>query len=78
MPPAGMCEPLVVRDIVWRDMSEDRVIWDEFRERDVSEDMLPFETMLPSPHRGEPGTTAVAAPFCVSGTERPKLGFEVW
>lgn len=71
MLPAGICEPLAVRDIVWRDMKEERFICDELRERDVREETLPLETMFPSPQRGEPGTTAVAAPFGVSGTESP-------
>ena len=51
------------RPAVCRGASDDRLMCDELRERDCSDDTLPFETIVPSGRRGELGTNDVAVPF---------------
>lgn len=77
--PIGVCEPLLVREIIWRDDWEDRFIWDELRDREVNDDKLPLDIKFPSDDSsGEPGTlNAVAAPLATSRVDRPFCDFEI-
>ena len=54
---------VLVREMVCLGITEDKSRRDELREREVREATLPFETILPSWSRGEPGTYAVAEPL---------------
>ena len=47
------------------------MMWEEFRDRDWSDDTLPFDMKLPSGRRGELGMNAVAVPLDSSRGARP-------